>query len=72
MQKFVVVCWQYSRVRLYSAQECLSGVLVFMANVNQSAMMTVLARGFVYSADADADAVLTGGSPQEYVQKYIF
>jgi len=33
--------WQCSRVRLYRVQECLSSVLVFVAVVNQSAMMTV-------------------------------
>jgi len=42
VQKLIVVCWQCSRVRLYRIQECLSGVLVFVAD--QSAMMMVLAR----------------------------
>ena len=43
VQKFVV-CWQYLRVRLYHVQECLSGVLVFIGNIIQSAVMTMLAR----------------------------
>jgi len=43
VQKFIVVCWQYSKVRFYCVQGCLSGVLVFVADINQSAMMTVLA-----------------------------
>ena len=31
MQKFIVVCWQYSRVRFYRVQEYLSGAIVFIA-----------------------------------------
>ena len=44
MQKFIVVCWQYSKVRLHHIEECLwSDAIIFIADANRLAMMTVLA-----------------------------